>query len=601
MDRITKSLLQEFVTDNHLESLQEDRAFEHFCGYLSTGRHYSETFVSDDINVGSGGDVGIDGIALIVNGSLVTEMEEVDDLAESNGFLDVSFLFVQAERSSGFETNKIGQFSFGVTDFLAEHPHLPQNERVAHCSQITRRIFEKSRMFKKGNPQCFLYYMTTGKWTGDTNLTTRRDAARREVEALGLFRHVAFECLGSDDIQRLYRESQNAIATEIVFSKRVVIPEMQDVEEAYLGVLPAKEFLKLVETETGEIRSSLFYDNVRDWQDWNDVNKEMKATLENTEHQKLFPLLNNGVTVVAKRVNPTGDKFLIEDYQVVNGCQTSYVLHGCRQYLNDSIFIPVRLIATRSEDVRNAIIKATNRQTQVTNDQLFALAEFPKTLETYFPSFPADRKLYYERRSRQYSGVQGIEKVRVITLTVLVRAFASIFRKLPHRTTRNYKALLREVGTEIFGHDHRIEPYYSAALAHYRLEYLFRNGHIRTELKPARYHILLAAKLLWDANPLPRMNSHELGRYCDRFNELLWNDDKAKDLLLKAARVVEDVAKGNFYRDHIHTESFTQSLERQLNSGTQSILSPAPKEIAEPVKQIEETPDLFSSRCNPSV
>jgi hypothetical protein len=36
------------------------------------------------------------------------------------------------------------------------------------------------------------------------------------------------------------------------------IYEMSGVEESYLGVLPATEFLKLVESDTGEIRASLF-------------------------------------------------------------------------------------------------------------------------------------------------------------------------------------------------------------------------------------------------------------------------------------------------------------------------------------------------------
>jgi hypothetical protein len=71
-----------------------------------------------------------------------------------------------------------------------------------------------------------------------------------------------------------------------------------------------------------EVLSSIFYDNVRHWQEWNAVNREIKNTLE-SPNKKLLPLLNNGVTIVAKRVNPTGDKFLIEDYQIVNGCQTS--------------------------------------------------------------------------------------------------------------------------------------------------------------------------------------------------------------------------------------------------------------------------------------
>lgn len=43
--------------------------------------------------------------------------------------------------------------------------------------------------------------------------------------------------------------------------------------------------------------------------------------------------------------------------------------------------MPVRLIATQDDGVKNAIIKATNRQTLVTEEQLFALSEFPKKLE----------------------------------------------------------------------------------------------------------------------------------------------------------------------------------------------------------------------------
>ena len=44
MDRITKSLLQEFISENGLEPLSEDTAFEHFTGYLITCKHYTELY-----------------------------------------------------------------------------------------------------------------------------------------------------------------------------------------------------------------------------------------------------------------------------------------------------------------------------------------------------------------------------------------------------------------------------------------------------------------------------------------------------------------------------------------------------------------------------
>ena len=335
-----------------------------------------------------------------MNGSLVTEPEEVQDLVETNGYLDVTFVFTQAERSPNFETAKIGQFAFGVRDFFSDKPQLVQNDRLKHYGRIAKEVFDRSKLFKKGNPQCLMYYVTTGKWTNDTNLVTRTEAARKDVDDLGLFRKTSFNCVGAEWLQKLSREVQNAISTEIVFSERTVIPEMPGVEQAYLGLLPATEFLRLIENDNQEVLASLFYDNVRHWQEWNPVNSEIRDTLAKPNMSVYFPLFNNGVTIVAKRVLPTGNKFLLEDYQIVNGCQTSFVIHESRDAVTEKVMVPVRLIATQDDNIRNAIIKATNRQTEVTEDQLFALSDFPKKLEAFFPTYEDKRKLYYERRSR---------------------------------------------------------------------------------------------------------------------------------------------------------------------------------------------------------
>ncbi|MDY6839424.1 MAG: AIPR family protein [Thermodesulfobacteriota bacterium] len=563
MDRITKSLLDEFVNDNSLGTLPEETAFEHFCGFLVTASHFSESFSSEDISVGAGGDCGIDCITVIVNGCLVTDPEEIEDLEQTNGYLDVTLVFVQAERSSSFETAKIGQFGFGVADFLSESPSLPQNDDVQLAYRIVNEIFDRSARFTKGNPQCFLYYTTTGRWSDDQNLTARRDAVARDVEDLGLFRKVRFVCLGAEELQGLYRHSKNAICTEITFTDRTVLPDLPGVEQAYIGVLPAREFMKLIENENQEVLTTLFYDNVRHWQEWNPVNKEMKETLDDPERRIYFPLMNNGVTIVAKRVAPTANKFVVEDYTVVNGCQTSYVLHEKGNELDD-VAVPIRLIATEDVDIRNAIIKATNRQTQVTEDQLFALSDFPKNLEAFFPTFVGRKKLYYERRSRQYNAVDGIEKVRVLDMRALVRAFASMFLEMPHRTTKNYKALLKTVGTDIFNPSHRLEPYYVAGYAHYRLEFLFRNQQMAAELKAARYHLLFASRLLYSTDPLPTMNSHEMRRYGEGLMEVLWDDARAKALFEEAEACVRAVAAGNLHRDNIRTEPFTAALRKHI-------------------------------------
>src|SRR5262249_11325761 len=149
-----------------------------------------------------------------------------------------------------------------------------------------------------------------------------------------------------------------------------------------------------------------------------------------------FVLMNNGVTIIARTLRPTGNRFFIEDFQVVNGCQTSHVLADAREKADESVMIPLRLIGTQDEDVIRSIIHATNRQTEVKREQFLAITDFAKKLELFFQSFPNGHKLFYERRSHQYDSL-AIEKTRIITSSNLIRAFAAMFLAEPHATTRS--------------------------------------------------------------------------------------------------------------------------------------------------------------------
>lgn len=501
MDRITTSLLAEFSSEQDLTSTPEDKQFEHFAAFLTIGRSLSEAFDTTDVVIGAGGDTGIDAIAIIVNGSLVDDEAAVEEFVERNGYLDVTFIFVQAERSSSFDTAKIGQFSYGVQDFFRDEPLLPRGKEVARLAKIMSSIYRQSSKFKRGNPTCRLYYVTTGTWIGDAALEARRRSAVEDLRGLRIFRSVEFQPVDAEGIQRLNRESRNSVSREFDFALKAVVPTIDGVTESYVGLLSGPEFLRLVEDENGEILKSIFYDNVRDWQDFNVVNAEMRETLASSATRSRFALMNNGVTIIAKTLRTTANRFYIEDYQVVNGCQTSHVLHDQRELIDDSVVVPLRLIATRDDEVIASIVKATNRQTEVREEQLLALSDFQKKLEIYFGAFEDDRRLYYERRSRQYNSAGGIEKTRIITPGGLIRAFASMFLEEPHRATRSYRRILDRVGIDLFAPTDKLEPYYIAALAAYRLEYLFRNQIISTEFRAARHEILLALRLLEIPSP----------------------------------------------------------------------------------------------------
>lgn len=418
--------------------------------------------------------------------------------------------------------------------------------------------------FKPGNPDCYLYYITTGTWAGDVNLEARRVAVEDDLRALQIFRKIEFSCIGASGVQNLYRQTKNKVSKEFIFANRTLLPEIDGVTEAYLGYVPFSEFMSIVKDDDDNIIHSIFYDNVRDWQDYNDVNSEIRNTLQSHEKTR-FVVMNNGVTIIARSMRKLrGDKLQIEDFQVVNGCQTSHVLFDQRGSINDSVSIPLRLIATSDDSVINSIVRATNRQTKVDEEQFFALTEFAEKLESYFQTFQDQRKLYYERRSRQYAHLQ-LQNSKITTHGNLVRAVASMFLEIPHQTTRSYKSLKERIGRDMFVEGHRLEPYYVAAFALYRLETYFK-GIVDTKLKPARFHVLLAVRILSNPAALPRMNSHDMDRYCNAIMQLLWDNASSEDLFKRAADAVAEVAAGNYHRDNIRTQPFTDQIMRKCGA-----------------------------------
>jgi hypothetical protein len=251
-------------------------------------------------------------------------------------------------------------------------------------------------------------------------------------------------------------------------------------------------------------------------------------------------------------------KFVIGDFQVVNGCQTTHVLHAQAEKLDPTVRVPFRLIHTQDENVIEGIIRATNRQTEVKDDQFFAMKDFAKKLEAYFKTFPVESRLYYERRPHQYDA-QDIEKIRIITHQNLVRSVGAMFLGLPHVTTRRFCDLSARVGKDMFVDTDKPEPYYVAALALYRLEQLFKGKKVDTKYKAARYQLLLVLRMLIDPSSLPKMNSNEMTQRSLAMAEHLQNEQQCETIFNNAIQVVESLAT-NWGRDTIRNEPITKAI-----------------------------------------
>src|SRR5262249_46269886 len=147
----------------------------------------------------------------------------------------------------------------------------------------------------------------------------------------GMFDDVTFVAYGADDIMRLHTSTKNAVKRTFKFKEKVELPSIDGVHLAYVGYLPAKDFVKIISDEAGDgIVGGIFYDNVRDWQDYNEVNSGIRKTVLSDQRER-FVLMNNGITIISRgEPKQVGDTFTLENFQIVNGCQTSNVLFDQR-------------------------------------------------------------------------------------------------------------------------------------------------------------------------------------------------------------------------------------------------------------------------------
>ncbi len=538
-DRILEGYIDDFAEQHGLGDMDSSGLFSYFVNFAVISRATPDTLSLEVFDVDGSDDMGIDAIATIVNGHPVSTPEEVDHLVKTFRRLDVEFHFVQSKSAASFDTAEMGTFLFGIRDFFSEKPSQPMNPDIRDYFDIKEHIY-RSSINMETPPSCYVYYATTGVWKEPVHPMAR---ANTEIEALkdtGLFSNVQFHPVDANWLKSAYRALRHKIVREINFEKHTILPRIEGVTEAYLGIVPCHEFMRLLCDDDGNILRFLFYDNVRDYQGKNSVNREIATTVRNRSLNDKLVLLNNGITVVAKSINKVGSAFKISDYQIVNGCQTCHVLHRNKDEISESAFLPLKLVVTEDAETTNLVIKATNRQTEVKLEAFESLAPFHRTLEEYYNSVSKarDRKLFYERRSKQYAGLP-VRPQDIVTLATQAQAFLSMFLGEPHSTHRYYSEILRATRDRMFIDGHSPVPYYCSALALTKVQDLIRQNALPRSAKRFTHHIILIFRINVSGKHFPDLKkSKKIESYCERMIEVLLNPSQARTEIERAANIV---------------------------------------------------------------
>ena len=299
-----------------------------------------------------------------------------------------------------------------------------------------------------------------------------------------------------EDLAKRYREAQNDIRKEISFQRHVALPKINGASAAYIGVVKCLDYVNLIKKENGQLNKGLFFENVRDFLGENNtVNEDIAGTIRSLDERDRFAILNNGVTIVAKKIVPSGDFFQISQFQVVNGCQTSHVLFGNKDDLSDDMYLTVKLIETSDVDLSGKIISTTNSQSQVVKEAFATIKPYHRRLEDFYSAMRnSDYRYYYERRPHQYDG-QEIKQALIITAPALIKSFVSVVLEEPHKVHYYYGSLLQEYNkdkfSELFSDEHYPGLYFSA----HHLSTKTRNVISRNiELKDWAFHLSLLVK-----------------------------------------------------------------------------------------------------------
>ena len=193
--------------------------------------------------------------------------------------------------------------------------------------------------------------------------------------------------------------------------------------------LSLREYRKFVTDGEGKIRRYFFDSNVRGFLGQGGVNADILTTLR-TKTSPDFWWLNNGVTLLATNAGVTGKVVQLREVQIVNGLQTTESIFAAstasNDYAEDDRLLLVKVIVSTENDIRDAIIRATNNQSPIPIGSLRATDPVQRNIDDYF----LKNGWFYERRHSYYNDLKH-DRDRFITPQVLAAGGVALLQKRP--------------------------------------------------------------------------------------------------------------------------------------------------------------------------
>jgi len=368
-------------------------------------------------------------------------------IVESDGYADV-FLFQCKCRDSFEASDKTINDDDALKVFHFIDALFDRSKDLSSCGNM-RLMTSVERIWKLHDEGVFLRYEVIF-CSNDRGFAP---SAKSILDALALkHEQVRYTHYGPKELVRdlAARRGRSEDGQLHVVGKEVFERSDGDVR-GLIASIDARSYVDLIKTPDGKsIKRHLFDDNLRIFLGTHGgYNAQIIETaMSNDAH--LFWYLNNGITITCRNfaynkghMNPV---IALEDFQIVNGAQTSHSLVEASNRNNGSlenIVLMVRVYATQRTDVAERVAVATNSQARIQGRDLRANNAVMKKLEAALHS----RGYYFERKRNMHSDRDPALRLDALKLGQIILSF---YLREPDKAKTQSDAIFDSMFDQIF-------------------------------------------------------------------------------------------------------------------------------------------------------
>jgi AIPR protein len=434
------TLLNDLLQKAHEKNkeMTESEFFEFFCSQNILRDHQLGIPDLDSGLIGSdkssGSDGGVDSMYVLINDHVINESTPGRIKARIKSIkktVRLDIVIIQASRHAGFTLDRITRLKDTCENIFS------LDKKVKHFDERYKTPLLKAVIaFRAAHDALVLgdrtihlsfFYATKGdKSILDSTIEKKAQKLAQDIQTLlPTINQSAFEFVGARELLELATK-----APQLKFPLKCT-ESFPSAKKGRVALVKLGEYYRLIKSEdTGQMRSYLFDTNVRDHQGDVAVNEAIQDTLEHPGKEE-FWWLNNGITIIANKIDGTNRLLELTEPQIVNGLQTSqeifdYFSASDKKPGLDKREILVRIIESAKPEIQDNIIRCTNSQTAIPAASLYATSTVHRDIERHFPS----EQLYYDRRKNSWRR-RNVPIANVIGIADLAQAVAAIVLQEP--------------------------------------------------------------------------------------------------------------------------------------------------------------------------